>query len=54
MSDVDVYAVCSYKDRELKGVFASLRLAKNWIELNEFWNKEDCKIECWTVQKGEK
>lgn len=54
MSDVGVYAIHSYEDQELLGVFASLRLAENWIELNRFGNKEDCKVEYWVVQKGEK
>ena len=51
MSDIGVYTIYSNEDEELKGVFASFRLAENWIELNRFGNKEDCKIEYWIVQK---
>lgn len=51
MSDTGVYTIYSYEDEELKGVFASLKLAEQWVELHRLDNEEDCKIEYWIVQK---
>ena len=54
MSDTGVYTVHSYEDEEIKGVFASEKLAKEWISENINWSENEYYIEYWIVQKGEK
>lgn len=51
MSDTGVYTLYFYPDSEVKGVFASEKLAKEWISENRNWSKDEYYIEYWIVQK---
>ena len=51
MSDTGVYTLYFYPDSEVKGVFASEKLAEEWISENRNWSEDEYYIEYWIVQK---
>ena len=54
MSNTGVYTIYSYEDEEIKGVFESMRAANMWIHANREGRGDDCRVDYWVVQKGEK